>query len=220
MVYFPNAPPRINPKLFSHWVPYTVVQMVGKVNAQVRNNETGKSSIIHLDRIKELKENLEENEETEGMQQHQQRDRRVSHAKEDEGKQHEEVRVSRGPAGAGAAVLTQDRDMQDQVEAEQGKKLRVKPKKQKQIEMQAGWLPGVDHAGTKGPRTRSMGLKIDYLDDQRTDPAEERRRRIWAEESQREEEELRDTQDYMHMRRWAGPTKAEQEAEQEGGLVL
>jgi hypothetical protein len=55
MVYFPNAPPRINPKLFSHWVPYTVVQMVGKVNAQVRNNETGKSSIIRLNRIKEFK---------------------------------------------------------------------------------------------------------------------------------------------------------------------
>jgi hypothetical protein len=53
MVYFPNAPPRINPKFFSYLVPYTVVQMVGKVNAQVRNNETGKSSIIHLDRIKE-----------------------------------------------------------------------------------------------------------------------------------------------------------------------
>jgi hypothetical protein len=85
MVYFPNAPPRINPKFFSHWVPYT-----------------------------------------EGMQQ---RDRRVSHAKEDEGKQHEEVRVSRGPAGAAAAVLEQDRDMRDQVEAEQGKKLQVKPKK-------------------------------------------------------------------------------------------
>jgi hypothetical protein len=47
MVYFPNAPPRINPNFFSHWVPYTVVQMVGKVNAQVRNNKTGKSSIIH-----------------------------------------------------------------------------------------------------------------------------------------------------------------------------
>jgi hypothetical protein len=31
MVYFPNAPPRINPKFFSHCVPYTVVQMVGKV---------------------------------------------------------------------------------------------------------------------------------------------------------------------------------------------
>jgi hypothetical protein len=43
MVYFPNAPPRIYPKIFSHVVPYTVVQMVGKVNAQVRNNETGKS---------------------------------------------------------------------------------------------------------------------------------------------------------------------------------
>jgi hypothetical protein len=61
-----------------------------------------------------------------------------------------------------------------------------------------------------------MGLKIDYLDDHRTDPAEERRRRILAEESQREKEELRDSQDYMHMRRRAGPTKAEQEAEQEG----
>jgi hypothetical protein len=57
MVYFPNAPLRINPKFFSHWVPYTVVQMVGKVNAQVRNNETGKSSIIHLDRIRELRKN-------------------------------------------------------------------------------------------------------------------------------------------------------------------
>jgi hypothetical protein len=162
MVYFPNPPPRINPKFFSHWVPYTVVQMVGKVNAQVRNNKTGKLSIIHLDRIKELKEHLEEDEETEGMQQHQRRDRRVSHAKEDEGRQHEEVRVSRGPAGAAAAVLAQDRDMRDQVEAEHGKKLRVKPKKLKQIEMQAGWLPRVEHAGTKGPRMRSMGLKIDY----------------------------------------------------------
>jgi hypothetical protein len=91
----------------------------------------------------------------------------------------------------------------------------VKPKKQKQIEMQAGCLPRVEHAGRSGPRTRSMGLKIEYLDDHRTDPAEERRRRIWAEESQREEEELRDSQDYMHMRRRAGPTEAEQEAEQE-----
>jgi hypothetical protein len=189
--------------------------MVGKVNAQVRNNKTRKSSIIHLDRIKELKENLEEDEETEGMQQHRRRDRRVSHAKEDEGKQHEEVRVSRGPAGAAAAVLAHDRDMRDQVEAEQGKKLRVKPKEQKQIEMQAGWLPRVDHAGKKGPRTRSMGLQIDYLDDHRTDPAEERRQRIWAEESRREEEELRDSQDYMHMKRQAGLTEAEQEAEQE-----
>jgi hypothetical protein len=53
------------------------------------------------------------------------------------------------------------------------------------------------------------------LDDHRTDPAEERRRQIWAEESQREEENLRDSQDYMHMRRRAGPTKAQQEAEQE-----
>jgi hypothetical protein len=61
-----------------------------------------------------------------------------------------------------------------------------------------------------------MGLKIDYLDDHRTDPAEERRRQIWAEESQREEEELRDSKDYMHMRRPARPTEAEQEAEQEG----
>jgi hypothetical protein len=168
-----------------------------------------------LDRIKELKENVEEDEETEGMQQHQQRDRRVSHAKEDEGKQHEEVRVSRGPVSAAAAVLVQDRDMRDQVEAEQGKKLRVKPRKRKQIEKQAGWLPCVNHAGKKGPRTHSMGLQIDYLDDHRTDPAEERRRQIWAEESRREEEELRDNPDYMHMRRQAGPTEAEQEAEQE-----
>jgi hypothetical protein len=61
-----------------------------------------------------------------------------------------------------------------------------------------------------------MGLKIDYLDDHRTDPAEERRQQIWAEKSQREEEELRDSQDYMQMRRWAGPTEAQQEAEQEG----
>jgi hypothetical protein len=87
MVYFPNAPPTINPTFFSHWVPYTVVQMVGKVKAQVRNKDTGKLSIIHLDRIRELKENLEEDKETEGMQQHQRRDRRVSHAKEDAGKQ-------------------------------------------------------------------------------------------------------------------------------------
>jgi hypothetical protein len=207
MVYFPNAPPRINPIFFSHWVPYTVVQMVGKVNAQVRNNKMGKSSIIHLDRIKELRENLEEDEETEGMQQDQQRDRRVSPTKENEVKQHEEVRVSRGPAGAGAAVLAQDRDMRDQVEAEQGKKLRVEPKKRKQPEMQAGWLPPVDHAGKKGPRTRSMGLQIDYLDDHRTYPAEERRRRIWAEESRREEEEIRDNPDYIHMSSQARPTK-------------
>jgi hypothetical protein len=79
--------------------------------------------------------------------------------------------------------------------------------------MQAGWLPRVEHAGSSGPRTRLMGLKIDYLDDHRTDPAEERRRQIWAEESQREEEELRDSQDYM--RRQAGLTEAQQEAEQE-----
>jgi hypothetical protein len=108
-----------------------------------------------------------------------------------------------------------DRDMGDQRDAEQGKKQRVKPKKRKQIEMQAGWLPRIEHAGRSGPRTGSMGLKIDVLDDHRTDPAEERRRQIWAEESQREEEELRDSQDYMHMRRRAGPTEAQQEAEQE-----
>jgi hypothetical protein len=104
MVYFRNTPPRINPNFFSHWVPYTVVQMVGKVNAQVRNNEMGKSSIIHLDRIKELRENREENEETAGMQQGQQQDMIASHAKENEGKQHEEVQVGRGPASAAAAV--------------------------------------------------------------------------------------------------------------------
>jgi hypothetical protein len=57
-----------------------------------------------------------------------------------------------------------------------------------------------------------MGLQIDYLDDHRTDPAEERRRQIWAEESRREEE-LRDDPDYMHMSRQAGPTEAEQEAD-------
>jgi hypothetical protein len=86
----------------------------------------------------------------------------------------------------------------------------VKPQKQKQPEMQAGWLPRVDHAGKKGPRTLSMGLQIDYLDDHRTHPAEERRRQIWAEESRREEEELRDN---MHMSQQAGPTKAKQEAD-------
>jgi hypothetical protein len=64
--------------------------------------------------------------------------------------------------------------MRDQVEAEHGKKLRVKPKKRKQVEMQAGWLPRMEHAGRSGPRTRSMGLKIDYLDDHRK--ARERRR--------------------------------------------
>jgi hypothetical protein len=58
-----------------------------------------------------------------------------------------------------------------------------------------------------------MGLQIDYLDDHRTDPAEERRRQIWAEESRREEEEFRDYQDYMHMSRPARPTEAEQEAD-------
>jgi ATPase subunit of ABC transporter with duplicated ATPase domains len=147
MVYFPNAPPRINPKFFSHWVPYTVVQMVGKVNAQVRNRETGKSWIIHLDRIRELKEKLEEDEETEGMQQHQRQDRRGSYAKENAGKQHEEVWVRRGPTGAAAAVLAQDRDMRDQVEAEQKAKPKAKPKKtRKQIQMQAGWLPRIEHA--------------------------------------------------------------------------
>jgi hypothetical protein len=188
MVFFPNAPPRINPNFFSHWVPYTVVQMVGKVNAQVRNRETGKLSIIHLDRIRELKETLEEDEEeTEGMQQHQQRDGISSRAEEN------------------AAVLGQDRDIRNQVEAEQGVKQKGKPKAKpkktrKQIQMQAGWLQRVEHAGSTGPRTRSRGLEINYLDDHRTDPAEQRRRRIWAEESQREEEELRDSQDYMHTR--------------------
>jgi anthranilate phosphoribosyltransferase len=84
--------------------------MVGKVNAQVRNNETGKSSIIHLHRIKELRDNVEENEETVGMQQGQQRDMRASHPKENKSK-HVEVRVGRRPAGAAAAVLAQDQDI-------------------------------------------------------------------------------------------------------------
>jgi hypothetical protein len=57
-----------------------------------------------------------------------------------------------------------------------------------------------------------MGLQIDYLDDHRTDPAEEKRRQIWAVESRREEE-FRDYPDYMHMSRPAGPTEAEQEAD-------
>jgi glutamyl-tRNA reductase len=119
MVYFPNAPPRINPNFFSHWVPYTVVQMVGKVNAQVRNKEPRKSSIILWDRIKELREDLEENEETAGMQQGQQQAMRArpkvaTHAKENAGEQHEEARVVRGTAGA--AVLTQKQDMQEEHE--------------------------------------------------------------------------------------------------------
>jgi hypothetical protein len=79
--------------------------------------------------------------------------------------------------------------------------------------MQAGWLPGVDHAGKKGVRTRSMGLKIDYLDDHRTDPAEEKRRLLWAEDCCKEEEEFRDYPDYMHISRRAGLTEAEQEAD-------
>jgi hypothetical protein len=115
------------------------------------------------------------------MQQHQQRDRRSSHAEENAGKQQKEVRVSRGPAGAVAAVLAQDRDIRNQVEAEQGVKQKAKPKAkqnmtQKQIQMQAVWLPRVEHAGSRGPRTCSRGLEINYLDDHRTDPAEERRR--------------------------------------------
>jgi hypothetical protein len=58
--------------------------------------------------------------------------------------------------------------------------------------MHAGWLPREDHARKKGARTRSMGLQIDYLDDHRTDPAEERWQQILAEESRKEEEEFRD----------------------------
>jgi hypothetical protein len=58
-----------------------------------------------------------------------------------------------------------------------------------------------------------MGLQIDYLDDHRSNPAKERRRQIWAEESRREEEEFKDYPDYMHMSRPAGPTEAEQEAD-------
>jgi hypothetical protein len=58
-----------------------------------------------------------------------------------------------------------------------------------------------------------MGLQIDYLDDHRSNPAKERRRQIWAEESRREEEEFKDHPDYMHMSRPAGPTEAEQEAD-------
>jgi hypothetical protein len=58
-----------------------------------------------------------------------------------------------------------------------------------------------------------MVLQINYLDDHRTDPSEERRRQIWAEESRREEEELRDDPDYMRMSRPVGPTKTEQEAD-------
>jgi hypothetical protein len=99
------------------------------------------------------------------------------------------------------------------VEAEQGKKPRTKLKKRKQPEMQAGWLPRVDHAGKKGVLTRSMGLQIDYLDDPRTDPAEEKRRLLWAEESRKEEEEFRDYPDYVHMSRPAGRTKTGQEAD-------
>jgi hypothetical protein len=37
-----------------------------------------------------------------------------------------------------------------------------------------------------------MGLQVDYLDDHRTDPAEEKRWLLWAEESLKEEEEFRD----------------------------
>ena len=106
--------------------------------------------------------------------------------------------------------------MRDQVEAEHGKKRKVKPKKtRKQIQMQAGWLPRVEHVGSTGPRTRLRGLEINYLDDHRTDPAEERRWKIWAEESKREEEEQRDWQDYMHTGWRTGTTTAQQEAGQE-----
>jgi hypothetical protein len=165
MVYFPNAPPRIKPKNFSHWVPYTVVQMVGKVNAQVRNKETGKSSIIHLDRIKEVREDLEENEDTAGMQQGQQQDMRArpkmaSHAKEDAGKQHEEARVVRGPAGAAAAVLAQDRDIREQVEAEQGKKPRTKRKKQNNMKCRQGGCHAWIMQGKRGYGRAQWAYKL------------------------------------------------------------
>lgn len=65
MVYFPNPPPGINPKFFSHWKRYTVVEMVGKVNALVRSLETGKTSVIHLDRIKALNESIDDTSEEE-----------------------------------------------------------------------------------------------------------------------------------------------------------
>jgi alkyl hydroperoxide reductase subunit AhpF len=75
------------------------------------------------------------------------RPKMVSHIKENEGKQHEEVQVGRGPAGAAAAVLAQDRDIREQVEAEQGKK----PKKQKQPR-NAGRV-----AATRGTRRKKGG---------------------------------------------------------------
>jgi hypothetical protein len=243
MVFFTNAPPIINPKFFSHWVPNTVVQMVGKANAQVRNKETGKSSIIHLDRIKELREDLEENEETAGMQQGQQQGMRArptvaSHAKENAGEQHEEARVfrgtagaavltqrqdmqeehegarvARGTAGAAAAVLAQDQDIREQVEAEQGKKPRTKPKKRKQPKMQSGWLPRVDHAGEKGVRLAQWAYKsttwtiIGLIRPRKGGGCSGQKR------ATKRSSEFRDYPDYMHVSWPAGPTEAEQEAD-------
>lgn len=54
LVYYPNAPQGCNPKFHKHWVSYTVVKMVGRVNVLVRKTATAKPVLVHADRVRDL----------------------------------------------------------------------------------------------------------------------------------------------------------------------
>ena len=55
MVYFPNAPPKSNPKLHSHWKMGSVIKMIGNLNVLVALDSTKKASLVHLNRVKAIK---------------------------------------------------------------------------------------------------------------------------------------------------------------------
>ena len=63
MVYFPNPPPKVNPKLHSHWKPGTVIKKVGNLNVLVGLDSTKRASLVHLNRVKAFREEQTEHRE-------------------------------------------------------------------------------------------------------------------------------------------------------------
>jgi hypothetical protein len=50
IIYYPNPPPGISPKFHMFWKPFTVIEMVGRVNVKVSQHNK-KAIMVHVDRV-------------------------------------------------------------------------------------------------------------------------------------------------------------------------
>ena len=71
MIYFPNPPPKVNPKLHTHWKLGTVIQMIGNLNVLVALDDSKRASLVHLNRVramrtKKAEQNSEQNSVAKG----------------------------------------------------------------------------------------------------------------------------------------------------------